>query len=204
MVVSGEAPSTRRSRLGPEREGELFDAVLELLREVGYEGMSMPAVAARARCSTATLYRQWQGKPGLVVAALRHHQPGPLSGIDTGTLRGDLRALILGMPAAGAEEHELFAALEHAGLRDPELAAAMRDTLTGPTREVLRQMLSRGVDRGEISASSPARNYIQDLILGIGLSRRLNEGVAPSQDYLLDFVDAVLLPALRSSENPVA
>ncbi len=55
-----------RSRLTPEREAELYAAVLDLLREVGYDALTMDAVAARTRASKATLYRQWQGKPELV------------------------------------------------------------------------------------------------------------------------------------------
>ena len=48
-------PGGRRRRLTPEREAELYTGVLDLLREVGYDGLSMEAVAARARCSKATL-----------------------------------------------------------------------------------------------------------------------------------------------------
>lgn len=197
MGVSGAARSTRRSRLSPERESELYEVVLELLREVGYEAMSMPAVATRARCSTATLYRQWQGKPGLVVAALQNQRPGPLSDIDTGTVRGDLGALMLRTQTTIAGEHELFAALEHAGLHDPDLSAAMREKMALPARGVVERILSRAVERGEIPSDGPAQVYCQDLIPGLALGHRLVAGALPDEDYLLDFVDSVLLPALR-------
>jgi len=64
--------TVRRTRLTSERESELYQAVIDLVREVGYEAMTMDAVAARSRSSKATLYRQWQGKPQLVAAAMRH------------------------------------------------------------------------------------------------------------------------------------
>src|ERR1700743_1536379 len=75
-----------RTRLSPEREGELYTAVLDLLREVGYDALTMDAVATRTRSSKATLYRQWGSKPELVVRALRHNKPSRLAEIDTGSL----------------------------------------------------------------------------------------------------------------------
>ena len=67
-VTDGDATVTEvdhgtRSRLTPEREAELYAAVLDLLREVGYDALTMDAVAARTRSSKATLYRQWGSKP---------------------------------------------------------------------------------------------------------------------------------------------
>ena len=87
-----EAATARRSRITPEREAELYGAVLDLLREVGYDAVTMDAVAARTRSSKATLYRQWGGKAELVVRAMRSQKPGGIADIDTGTLRGDLLA----------------------------------------------------------------------------------------------------------------
>ncbi|WP_407697255.1 TetR/AcrR family transcriptional regulator, partial [Streptomyces kebangsaanensis] len=56
----------RRSRLTPEREQEFFDAVLEQIRECGYDAVTMEGVAATTRCSKSTLYRQWRTKPRFV------------------------------------------------------------------------------------------------------------------------------------------
>lgn len=95
--VSGmtEVATARRSRITPEREAELYEAVLDLLREVGYDALTMDAVAARTKSSKATLYRQWGGKAELVAKAVRHNKPGGigLGDIDTGSLKGDLHAL---------------------------------------------------------------------------------------------------------------
>ncbi|MYU48488.1 TetR family transcriptional regulator, partial [Streptomyces sp. SID7803] len=44
----------------PERAQELYTAVLDTLRESGYESLTMEGgVAARSRCGKSTLYRQW-------------------------------------------------------------------------------------------------------------------------------------------------
>ena len=64
-----EVATPRRGRLTPEREAELYAAVLDLLREVSCDSLTMDTVAARTRSSKATLYRQWVGKAELVVRA---------------------------------------------------------------------------------------------------------------------------------------
>ena len=51
------------------RDAAICDATLALLAEVGYDRMSMDAVAARAKASKATIYRRWPGKQELVLDA---------------------------------------------------------------------------------------------------------------------------------------
>lgn len=136
----------RRGPVHPDRPGSTRDAavlpvqrpvVLQLLREVGYEALTLQAVASRGRCSTATLYRQWQGKPKLVVAALQHQriQPVPAE-LDAHT--GSLREMVRRVRRAAPPEHQLVAELSHASLGDPELATAMREQFTKPAAEILK------------------------------------------------------------------
>jgi AcrR family transcriptional regulator len=58
---------------------------LELLAEIGYDRLTIDAVAARAHASKPTIYHRWSGKAELVVDAL-----GCLKGApplpDTGSL----------------------------------------------------------------------------------------------------------------------
>lgn len=84
------AQTPRRSKITPERAQEFYAAVLDMLRESGYEALTMEGVASRTRCGKSTLYRQWGSKPELVVAALHGTRQGLLPHIDTGTLAGDL------------------------------------------------------------------------------------------------------------------
>ena len=63
-----------RPRVEGERELEILEATLEVLDEVGYDLLTMDAVATRAKASKATLYRRWKGKPELVVAAIMAHK----------------------------------------------------------------------------------------------------------------------------------
>ncbi|MEK8169437.1 helix-turn-helix domain-containing protein [Streptomyces sp. M19] len=116
----------------PEREAELLHTALDVLREVGYASMTMDAVAARARCSKATLYRQWQGKPEMVAAALYATRPVDLSTIDTGSFHGDLMSLVARLSACAEQDTALIAGLSHAALTDKPLVRALREALVEP------------------------------------------------------------------------
>ena len=65
----------QRPRIEGDREAEILEATLEVLGDVGYDRLTMDAVALRAKASKATLYRRWNGKVSLVIDALHHgHQ----------------------------------------------------------------------------------------------------------------------------------
>src|SRR3954451_25394846 len=86
-----------RPRVEGEREDEILDATLALLLEVGYDRLTMDAVARQARASKATLYRRWDDKPSLVVDAMvRAKQAPSVEAHDTGSLRGDLMSTFCG------------------------------------------------------------------------------------------------------------
>ncbi|MEV0094849.1 TetR/AcrR family transcriptional regulator [Streptomyces sp. NPDC050738] len=184
-------------RLTPEREAELYEAVLDLLREVGYDGLTMDAVATRTRSSKATLYRQWGSKPELVARALRHNKPAQLDQIDTGSLRGDFHAaMALGDDCKMEEDSALMRGLMHAVHDNPDLHKAMRELLVEPEMNGLNRILRRAVDRGEISADLPALKYVTHMLVGAFAGRQFIEDKAPDRAFLTDYVDAVVLPAL--------
>lgn len=118
--------ASRRSKITPEREQEFFDAVLEQVRECGYEAVTMEGVAASTRCSKSTLYRQWKTKPQFVVAALRSRRQSKFDGIDTGSLADDLREVARAAGRWSSSDTKLLQALGHAVTQDPELAKALR------------------------------------------------------------------------------
>ncbi|MDQ0684378.1 AcrR family transcriptional regulator [Streptomyces sp. B4I13] len=203
--VSGmtEVATARRSRITPEREAELYEAVLELLREVGYDALTMDAVAARTRSSKATLYRQWGGKPELVAKAVRHSKPGgSLGEIDTGSLRGDLHALTLRSDDCQMEQNSaLMRGLAMAVHENPDLLKAFKEHLIEPELAEFRLLLSRAIDRGEVRADNPAAEFMMHMMIGAFAARTLLDEQPPTQDFLLSYIDAVVLPAL-CAPNP--
>jgi AcrR family transcriptional regulator len=183
----------------PEREAELLVATVDVLREVSYDELSMDLVATRARCSKATLYRLWPGKPQLVAAALYATRPMKPEEIDTGTLRGDLLAIAELLGPHGEKDAPLFAALGHAVLTDENLADAVRQTLVEPWSADLIEVVGRAVERGELSRRPSVTDFLPQILLSVMLTRPMFEGVPADADYLTRCVDHALLPALLHS-----
>lgn len=189
----------RRSRLTAEREGELYDAVIALLREVGYEALTMDAIAARARTSKATLYRQWQGKPRLVINALGHLRPVRLGGDDTGSLEGDLRSVARHLARLAREDGALMASMGHAIMTNQDLGNMLRETLVEPERQAFEALVQRAVARGELARKPAATDYCGGILVQAVLNRPLCEGLEATEEYLVDIIDTVVLHALRHS-----
>ncbi|MEU5888583.1 TetR/AcrR family transcriptional regulator [Streptomyces sp. NPDC047461] len=195
-----EIATARRSRITPEREAELYTAVLELLREVGYDALTMDAVAARTKSSKATLYRQWGGKPELVVKAMRSQKPGGTADVDTGSLRGDLLTLVSREDDCTMERNsDLMRALAMAVHGNPDLMQAFRELLVEPEMGEFKKVMQRSVDRGEVRADCPALDYIVHMLVGAFATRTMIDQLPPTQAFLTSYIDAVVLPALGVS-----
>ncbi|PRH78192.1 TetR family transcriptional regulator [Streptomyces solincola] len=190
------APAGRRSKITPERERELFEAVLDLLRERGYDAVTMEGVAARTKCGKATLYRQWKTKSQLVTAALDTSRCALFTGVDTGSLAGDLRAAARAASDRRGRDTALMEAVGHAYLHHPDLRRALRETVINPEVAALDGILHRAAERGEIAADHPALDFVAPAFLGVLRVERLFEDRFADRDALPAFVDAVLLPAL--------
>ncbi|MFF8828568.1 TetR/AcrR family transcriptional regulator [Streptomyces sp. NPDC015131] len=196
MSTQAATAASRRSRISPEREQELYGAVLDLLREGGYDAVTMEGVAARTKCGKATLYRQWRTKSQLVTAALDKSRCALFTGIDTGTLAGDLRAAAVAVAARRGRDTELMEAVGQAYLQHPDLRRALRETVIEPEVAALDAMLRRGVERGEIAAGNPAVPFVAPGLLGVLRVERLFEDRLGGAEALPAYVEAVILPAL--------
>jgi AcrR family transcriptional regulator len=95
MSNAGDGDLRQTRRRGAELEDAILDAAWEQLVAEGYEHFTMETVAARAEASKPVLYRRWKTRDELLRAAVRRQgnesaRPIP----DTGTLRGDVLALL--------------------------------------------------------------------------------------------------------------
>ncbi|HME65307.1 MAG TPA: TetR/AcrR family transcriptional regulator, partial [Streptosporangiaceae bacterium] len=141
-------------RRGAALEDALLDAAWAELQAVGYAGLTMEAVADRAGTSRAVLYRRWRNRPELVLAVIRRHRP-LLSGEipDTGTLRGDVLALLRRMSARLAEiGPETVYGLLGDYLSDADLFARSQEQFMHIPAAVMATILKRAAGRGEARA----------------------------------------------------
>ena len=145
---------TRRRRRGAELESALLDAAWDELVQVGFATLTMESVAARAQTGIAVLYRRWANKDQLVLAAIEHYRHAhPVELPDTGTLRGDLLALLTGMSRARATFTAVAAGAGFSGLlaNTGLTPAQARTRLLGDQALSLAQIIYRRAhDRGEI------------------------------------------------------
>src|SRR4051794_41663433 len=99
LMVALQMTDSPRSTHGgrprdPSRDGVIRAAILRLLAEVGYGALTMAAVASEAGVGKATIYRRWRTKQDLVVDTISDLNRAEAATPDTGSLEGDLRAML--------------------------------------------------------------------------------------------------------------
>ena len=184
-------------RRGEALEHALLDAAWTELQAAGYAGLTMEAVADRAGTSRAVLYRRWRNRPELVLAVIRRHRP-LLSGEipDTGSLRGDVLALLRRMSSRLAEiGPETVYGLLGDYLSDADMFARSRDQLLTISTEVMETILKRAAGRGEARAG--VENRIATLPTALFRNELFLARIPPSEGTLVEIVDDVFLPLVR-------
>ncbi len=148
--VTGQLP--RQRRRGGELEAALLDAAWEELVEVGFARLTMESVAARARTGVAVLYRRWPGKDALTMAAIAHYgAKHPVEIPDTGSLRGDMLALLGGVNDTRYSFTVVVTAAFSGLLTSTGLTPAeVRARLLGDRPMWSDQIVRRAHERGEI------------------------------------------------------
>jgi AcrR family transcriptional regulator len=194
---SWASPHARSRRRGEALERAIFDAVLDQLRAVGYVGLTMEGVAARARTGKAALYRRWPRKEDLVVDALEHVLPSPSDLPDHGEVRDDLLDLLGRMTAmlnspAGCALQCLMSETE----RDESFARLLHERVKEPRKRMFLDLLVRGAARGQVRPAA-----VSPLVAEVGpalvMQRFLAEGAPVPDDYVGSVVDDVVMPLLR-------
>lgn len=200
--MSPQPESTvQRPRIEGDRETEILEATIEVLVDVGYDRLTMDAVAQRARASKATLYRRWNSKLRLVMDALLSMKTAP-EVPDTGSLRGDLLSMMCGQ--GGVTDQAAvgtFGAVLTAIVRDPEFADAFRAEFIGPKVAASRLIWERARARGEIVPDLDL-DLFEPALAGILLHRVFLIGEQPTEELISRVVDQIILPAaLTHKEN---
>ncbi len=183
------------------RDPEILEAALDVLAEVGYEGMTVDMVATRAKAGKATLYRRWPSKAELVIDAVAcmKQPPSPDSSYvppDTGTLRGDLIAMVKPKALTDSNRHlKVMLGLASMLSQHPEMLEAINDIMLRPRKGAYLEIFQRAIDRGEIQAGVDV-DLLASLGPAMGMFRALYYQKAPSRDFMLHLIDAVVLPAV--------
>ncbi|MEY9858855.1 AcrR family transcriptional regulator [Catenulispora sp. GAS73] len=191
---AGHAPGRKRDS---SRDDALCQAALELLADVGYDRLTIDAVAARAGAGKATCYRRWAGKAELVVDAIGRMKAA-LELPDTGTLRGDMVELTCHFhDPEDAFRTEVQAGLVSGLVRDAKLREVFAEQFIAPRKAVFRTVFERAIERGEIA---PVPNYelISDIVPSMAFHRMIMTGRAPDATFIQTILDQIVLPLVTA------
>ena len=158
MTTASADPGAGQERKAPGRprnaqaDEAILDAAIALLGEGrSAAAISIESVAAKAGVGKATIYRRWPNKEALlhdVVATMK----GPPPELAGESVRADLIALVSASLNARAREYgRVTACMLPEIARDPELHRTLQK-VTEPRREVMRAVLRRGIETGEVRA----------------------------------------------------
>jgi AcrR family transcriptional regulator len=166
----------------------------------------MDAVAERAGASKATIYRWWPSKELLALDALfSEWEPAGPDTCDTGTLTGDLNALVVpwARRLAGKPYARVIAALITRAQDDPEFAGHYHARFVEPRRDQARAIFARAIERGEIPADGDVEIAL-DVLYGPIYHRILHGHAKLTDRFTRGIVDYVVAGAGGPSAGPSA
>jgi AcrR family transcriptional regulator len=170
------SPGALQAGRGRPRDPDVDAAILagaaRILRDRGYDGMSIEAVAAEAGVGKAAIYRRYAGKADLAAAtisAVRGIDETPDSGDPRVDLVDHLRRLRRAIDAAGMS---MIGTLLVEKERTPELLARFRERSIGPNRGRARDILRRARDKALVREDADLELAL-DMLAGPLFARHL-------------------------------
>lgn len=196
---------TRRDA-GRPRGTPVIDAVLAAARDeiidAGVDRLSVDRVAQRAQVNKTSVYRRWPTREALIAAAMEGMLNDLNTTADTGTLRGDLLAIL--MPIAALAAKPEGAALLRAAMSSPaaEEIAALAARKFAANTPILSEIIKRGIQHGEWDPQL-APELLIFTIVGAIIHRTLLEHADPTGNWLEAVIDLTLNGATpRQHQRP--
>ncbi|MFI6827833.1 TetR/AcrR family transcriptional regulator [Kribbella sp. NPDC050241] len=195
--MTSARPTRRR---GAALDEAILQAAIEELHAVGFRSLTMDAVAARAGTAKNVIYRRWPSRGALCVAAyLRMLPTDPEDAPDTGSVRSDALALLqrandrMSTPV-GQILRELVAGIQG----EPERIRDLREQASRAGVAVWLTVLARAVSRGEVAPSALTPRVATVAVDLLRNEYSLNGATSVPNAVLVEIVDQVYLPLLRS------
>ncbi|MEV6358328.1 TetR/AcrR family transcriptional regulator [Streptomyces hydrogenans] len=191
-------------RRGAELESALLDAAWDELVDVGYAHFTLDGVAARAGTSRPVIHRRWPDKQQLMIASLAHAAARhPVAVPDTGSLRGDVLALLRDINATRAHfvtamSIQLAAYYQETGTTPADL----RDHLHAGRPTTLGTVFDRAADRGEIDPER-VTDRMKSLPFDLLRHELLTTNTPAADTTLEEIVDTLFLPLVLTSATVV-
>lgn len=189
--------------LSAELSEQLLSVAVDILAEEGWSRLNSDRIAARARAGKAGIYRRWPTMAALARAAVGRVRLVSTPG-DSGSLRGDLRALVDRWTVPLDREERAAASIVGAARHDEQLRAGLEEALVQPLAEAVAVIGSRAEARGE--KVEPERLALLGSVLEAFWWQRFTAAGdgAMIADQVGRVVDEVLAPLVVPADVPVA
>ncbi|MFB6821722.1 TetR/AcrR family transcriptional regulator [Streptomyces virginiae] len=188
--------ATRRS---DRSRRAILDAALALVGEVGYNKLTIEAIAARAGVGKQTIYRWWPSKAAVLLDASLAlfgdaETEADWAGFpDTGDLAADLKYVLrTTVDQFNDEKYDAPSrALTAAGATDPELGARFTEQLLEPQLALYEARLRTAVEAGLLAPDTDLR-LVVEMLVGPLTYRWLMRTAPLTHAYTDALVDRVL------------
>lgn len=200
--MTAPSPGTER-RPGRPRDvradAAIIEAAVAVLADKGPGGFTVDAVATRAGCGKATIYRRWPSRAALLLDTAHHMglEPGD---IDTGSVRDDLIAMLteLGDKMRDTASGRILPGVIAEASVQPEMRAVLA-AFIDDRRERPRELIAQAVARGELPEGTDVE-LLLDLLGGTVIYRELIACRPTDRAYNARLVDRVLSGLARSDD----
>ena len=198
-----EASARRRGRPRSLKADEaIVAATLRLLPRHGLAGLTIEAIAAEAGVGKTTIYRRWASKEELLASVIARVPP-PSPPLGTGSLQGDLEALraLQIERLADTPLPRILPRLLAESADDPELHRLFVERTIEPLRGILRTIVRRAIERGEVRDDVNLEGLI-DILHGVPVYRiLLSGGDMDAVEPIPGLFMSILLEGLRPSSS---
>jgi AcrR family transcriptional regulator len=204
VAMTEQAGRTRQRRRGEALEAAILEAAWDELVDVGFAKLTMESVAARAKTGVAVLYRRWPRKDDLVLDTIQHYGVrNPVDLPDTGSLRGDMIAMLIGFSSARVSFVAIVSAVFSGLLASSGLTPAeVREKIIADRPLTSEEIYRRAHERGEIDLGR-----IPPIVLSLPFDLMRHDMLMTykpiPEERVLEIVDDVFLPLVAAaSGNP--
>ena len=184
-------------KIGRPRSEETKKAILtasyELLLENGFNAVTVEGIAERAGVSKATIYKWWSNKAAVVLDGFFAATESMLQVPDTGSTREDLFLQVNSLAAfITSSKGKVITQLIAEGQFDKNIAEEYRIRYFNPRRLISRNIIERGIQRGELKKDIDVELSI-DLIFAPLFYRLLITGGTVDSAYVKSLISCALM-----------
>jgi len=170
-------------------DDRILNAAFRQVVDVGLGGLSIEAVAAEAGVAKTTIYRRYPTRRDLVIAALGRQAPVPVPPPDLPSresLAWFVRTVATALVESGAIR--ILASLLVEERTEPGVPADFRSRLIAPRREVIVDLVRRGIERGEVRPDADAL-LVTEMVAGAIFGHHVILGQGSTDAWLDSLID---------------